>query len=167
MESTAASPATALESQPRAAEHCSWRWVRLLSFEVGGLECSHSWSRVNFWRICRWCRSTKKNTHIVALRQKAKAVCLASLFLSCLCIRATDQTPSHQRDPSGGIQSSVALCYPRQPQTRCHLAQRWWAYQGMHFCFLTFNTYKNNRNNNRRLMEVSLARAMFHWLSFS
>ena len=39
-----------------------------------------------------------------------------------LYIRTADQTPPYKRNPPGRIQSSVALCDPRQSQTRCHLA---------------------------------------------
>lgn len=64
------------------------------------------------------------------------------LCLSCLVglfIRATDQTPSYQSDPSDRIQSSASLRYPRQPQAGCHLAQRWWAHQSMHILSRTGN----------------------------
>ena len=60
--------------------------------------------------------------------QKRQRVEGAASYFVRLRVRTSDQTPSHQPDASGGIQSGVALRDARESQTRCHLDQRWWAH---------------------------------------
>lgn len=103
------------------------------------LRLSWSWVQIYFFCLlnCSWSNSIKNKAITVVYRQKTKPV-LSLLFCLCFAIRATNQTPSYQFNPSGRIQSSAALRYPWQPQTRCHLAQGWWAYKSIFFFLFLF-----------------------------